>query len=311
MKKLALLVVLLVTLTGFSLTVGITQIVDHPALNQVKDAIIKTIKEKHPEVKIVFQNAQGSYQNAVSIAQEFKNSADIIIAITTPSAQAAANTIKDKPLIFSAVTDPISAGLIKRFGKNEGNIVGLSDLLPVNVHLSLLKKVFPKAHNVGIIFNPGEQNSKTLLELSKKFAKDLNLNIIEIPGTTSSEMITSLNTKIKDIDVVYIFTDNLLASSMESVSKILNDNSIPSISGDIELAKQAKSVIGFGFDYYSLGLETGKMANEIIDGKNPSDLESKTMDMSALNLLINLKSAKRFNIDIPESLLNVADTIVR
>ncbi|GAB6189090.1 ABC transporter substrate-binding protein [Marinitoga arctica] len=311
MKKLALLLVLLITLTGFSLTIGITQIVDHPALNQIKEAIIKTIKEKHPEIIIDFQNAQGSYQNAVSIAQEFKNSADIIVAITTPSAQAAANIIKNKPLIFSAVTDPVSAGLIKHFGKNNGNIVGLSDLLPVNVHLSLLKKIFPNAKNIGIIFNPGEQNSKTLLELSKQFAKDLNLNIVEIPGTTSSEMITSLNTKINDIDIVYIFTDNLLASTIESVSKILNDNFIPSISGDIELAKQAKSIIGFGFDYYSLGLETGKMVNKIIEGKNTSDLESKTMDMSALNLLINLKSAKKFNIDIPDSLINAADIIVR
>ncbi|KAF2956638.1 ABC transporter substrate-binding protein [Marinitoga sp. 38H-ov] len=311
MKKALLSLFVLFVSLGFSLTVGITQIVDHPALNQVKDAIIKTIKEENSNVEIVFQNAQGSYQNAVSIAQEFKNSVDIIVAITTPSAQAAVNTIKDKPVVFSAVTDPISAGLIKKFGKNEGNVVGLSDLLPVNVHLSLLKKVYPNAKNVGIIFNPGEQNSITLLELSKKFAKDLKLNIIEIPGTTSSEMITSLNTKIKNIDVVYIFTDNLLASTIESVSDILNSNSIPSISGDIALAKQAKSVIGFGFDYYSLGLETGKIVNEIIKGKKISELESKTMDMNALNLLINIKSAKKFNIEIPESLLEIADLVLR
>lgn len=309
-KALFVLFVLFVSLS-FSLTVGITQIVDHPALNQVKDAIIKTVKDENPDVEILFQNAQGSYQNAVSIAQEFKNSLDIVVAITTPSAQAAVNTIKDKPVVFSAVTDPISAGLIKKFGKNDGNVVGLSDLLPVNVHLSLLKKIFPNVKNVGIIFNPGEQNSITLLELSEKFSKDLNLNIVEIPGTTSSEMITSLNTKINSIDVVYIFTDNLLASTMESVAAILNENNIPSISGDIELSKQADSVIGFGFDYYSLGLETGKMVNEIIKGKKTSELESKTMDMDALDLLINLKSAKKFNIVIPESLLDIADIVLR
>ena len=311
MEKIFLALVVLLVSLGFSLTVGITQIVDHPALNQVKDAVIKTVKEENPDVEIIFQNAQGSYQNAVSISQEFKKSADIIVAITTPCAQAAVNTIKDKPVVFSAVTDPVSAGLIKKFGKNDGNVVGLSDLLPVNVHLSLLKKIFPKARNVGIIFNPGEQNSITLLGLSKKFAKDLDFNIVEMPGTTSSEMITSLNTKIKDVDVIYIFTDNLLASTIESVAKILNEKNVPSISGDIDLAKKAESVVGFGFDYFSLGLETGKMVNEIIKGKKPSELESKTMDMSALDLLINLKSAEKFDIEIPESLLEKADILIR
>ncbi|KLO23166.1 MULTISPECIES: ABC transporter substrate-binding protein [unclassified Marinitoga] len=311
MKKFFVVWVLLLSLVSFSITVGITQIIDHPALNQVQKAIIKTIKEENPNVEIIIQNAQGSFQNAVSIAQEFNNTADIIVAITTPSAQAAANVIKDKPLIFSAVTDPISAGLIKNFGKNNGNIVGLSDLLPVHIHLSILKKLIPNAKNIGIIFNPGETNSKTLLNLSKKFAKDLKLNIVEIPGTTSSEMINSLNSKINDIDAVYIFTDNLLASSIESIGKILNENKIPSISGDIELAKAAKSIVGFGFDYYSLGKETGKMVNLIIKGSKPSDLESKTMDMNALILFINLKSANNLNIDIPDSLLEKADEVVR
>jgi len=147
MKRLVLtlLLVSLFTLTFAVVKVGITQIVEHPALNKIYEGIVDVLNSSGLDVEIEYQNAQNVFQNAIAIAKKLKTDVDIIVAIATPSAQAAATEIKDKPVVFSAVTDPISAGLIPKFGKNSGNVVGISDMVPVETHVKLIKTIFPNA----------------------------------------------------------------------------------------------------------------------------------------------------------------------
>lgn len=310
MKKLALTlsVILLVTLS-FSVKIGITQIVDHPALNRIYEGVLDYLEEKNVDFEFEHQSAQGAFQNAIAIANKFKNDVDIIVAIATPSAQAAATEIKDKPVVFSAVTDPISAGLIPKFGKNPGNVVGISDMVPVETHVNLMRTIFPNAKNLAILYNPGESNSVFLADQTKKFGSQLGFNVIEITGTNASELVTSLNANANRIDVGYLYTDNLVASSAEILGQVFEKLNIPVVAGDIDIARNT-SVLGFGFDYYQVGIETGKIVYDLINGKKPSEIESRVLSADSLTFYINLDRAKKLNVTIPQQFIDIADEVV-
>lgn len=310
MKKLALTlsVILLVTLS-FSVKIGITQIVDHPALNQIYEGVLDYLEEKNVDFEFEHQSAQGAFQNAIAIANKFKNDVDIIVAIATPSAQAAATEIKDKPVVFSAVTDPISAGLIPKFGKNPGNVVGISDMVPVETHVNLMRSLFPNAINLAILYNPGEANSVFLAEQTKKFGSQVGFNVIEITGTNANELVTSLNANANRIDVGYLYTDNLVASSAEILGQVFEKLNIPVVAGDIDIARNT-SVLGFGFDYYQVGIETGKIVYDLINGKKPSEIDSRVLSADSLIFYINLDRAKNLNVTIPQQFIEIADEVV-
>ncbi len=317
MKKLisaVLLIVLSVLVLG-SVRVGITQIVDHPALNAVFDGIMKTLENAGFRVGIDViidrQNAQGSVQNAVAIARKFADEKlDFVVAITTPSAQAVVQVITDRPVIFSAVTDPVGAGLIKQLGKNDSNVVGISDMTPVSTHLKLIKLVFPNAKKVGVIYNPGEANSVTLTNIAKSFAPSVGLTIVDIPGTSPTEMVTALNSIGPSVDVLYIGTDNTAASSIQAIGSAALRLKKPIVAADIDIARGG-GVIGFGFDYFMVGVETGQLLVELIKGKKPQDLESRVLGADSLLLYINLDLAKQLNIDIPKDLVDRANVLVQ
>lgn len=311
MKRLVstLLVVVLFTLSFAVVKVGITQIVDHPALNRIYDGVVDVLKSSGVEVQIEHQSAQGVFQNAIAIAKKFKTDVDIIVAIATPSAQAAANEIKDKPVVFSAVTDPISAGLIPKFGKNPGNVVGISDMVPVETHVNLIKTIFPDAKNLAVLYNPGEANSVFIAQETKKYGSQVGLNVIEITGTSANELVTALHANANRIDVAYLSTDNLVASSAEILGQVFEKLGIPVVAGDVDIARKT-AVLGFGFDYYRAGVETGQIVLDIINGKSPSEIESRIVSADALTFYINLDRAEKLKITIPKEFLEIADEVV-
>lgn len=316
MKRLIAAVVLVLCVVSFgAIKIGITQIVDHPALNAVFDGIVKVLEEAGfkvgQEVVIDRQNAQGSMQNAVTIAKKFATEkVDFVVAIATPSAQACVQAIGDRPVIFSAVTDPVGAGLIKQLGKNDSNVVGISDMVPVATQLRLVKKIFPNAKKVGVIYNPGEANSVTLTNIAKSAAPSLELTIVDIPGTSPSEMITALNSIGPNVDVLYIGTDNTAASSIEAIGSAALRLKKPIIAADIDIARGG-GLVGFGFNYFQVGVETGQLLVALLKGAKPSDLESRVVGPDSLVLYINLDIAKQLSVQIPSDLLERADIVVK
>ncbi|PWJ95504.1 putative ABC transport system substrate-binding protein [Oceanotoga teriensis] len=294
----------------FSLKIGISQIVDHPVLNSVYEGVIDALNAEGIQADIDYQNAQGIFQNALAIAKKFKNDADFVVAISTPSAQAAKNEIDDKPIVFSAVSDPVGAGLIENWGKNTSNVVGISDMLPIETHFKLMKVIMPTKKNIAILYNPGEANSKFILDRSKNIGNKIGLNIIEVAGSNVNELITSVNSNIDMIDVVYLITDNLVASSSKILGKIFYDNKIPVVASDQGSSENA-AFIGFGFDYYSMGRATGEILIRLINGESTFDMESKVIDSKYLNLYVNLKRAENAGINVPESFILKADKLVK
>ncbi len=268
MKKLfILLLVILCTACGTEkqkkIEIGITQIVEHSSLDDVRRGVIDALKEKgydENKVNIDYKNAQGDFGTAQVIAQEFNNKSDIIIAISTPSAQAAANNIKDKPIFFSAITNPESAGILRK------NVTGVSDKSPVKKQVQLIKKLLPEAKNIGIVYNTSEQNSFYLTDAFTKAAEEEGYTV-KIKGINNiSEMASALDTLLPTIDVLYTSIDNTIASTYPLIVEKCNKANKPIIGATKSFADQGALAVD-GISDYQVGYQTGEMAARYLSGE--------------------------------------------
>jgi len=289
-------------------SVGISQIVEHPALDSAREGFIDALKEKGYEegknLKIDTQLAQGDIALTTTIAQNFvSQKKDLVLAISTPSAQSAHNSIKNIPVLFTAVTDPVYSGLVKNIDAPEGNITGTSDLSPIDKQLELGKSILPDAKKVGILYNTSELNSQLQVSIAKDAAKSLAMTVVEIPVTNTSEFEPALNAKIKEIDFLFLPTDNLVASNMPIISKIAMNNNMVIIATEQGMV-EGGALACEGLNYYKLGHQTGIMAAEILEGKAIKDIPVSMLEET--ELIINENVAKKLGISLPEEMLNRA-----
>src|SRR6056297_1177528 len=313
MKRLLAILVLTALLLTVGLSmyrVGITAIVEHPALEAVRQGILDKLEENGlilgEDFEELYQTAQGDMNTAVSIAKQFSNSnLDVAVGISTPSAQACANAMKNIPVVFSAVTDPVGASLIEKLGKNSGNVCGISDMTPVRTQIRLMKLVMPQAQTVGIIYNSSEANSVSIRNSAKETCDELGMELVEIIGSNTSEMINALNAVVSSVDFIYIGTDNTAASSIAAIAKTAKT---PIMAGDIDIARGG-GVIGFGFDYYNAGLETGEIVYKLLTGVPVSEIESRLISADSLILYIDLDLANEIGIEVPANVVSRANII--
>lgn len=289
--------------------IGIMQIVEHPALDSAREGFIDALKEENyidgQDLEIEIQNAQGDMTTAQTIAEGFKSKKkDLILAIATPTAQAAYNATKEIPILITAVTDPVSAGLVESWSEPNTNVTGTSDMTPISKQFELLKTLIPKAKKVGVIYNTSEVNSEIQVDKAKELAKNFQLEIIAIGITNVNEVSQALDNLLDKVDVVYTPADNLVASSMPLIlSKTLKRN-IPIIGAE-KAHVEAGALATEGIDYYNLGLQTGKMAISVLKGKSPSEISIETLEETKLT--ININSAKQLGIEVPDELLKKAE----
>lgn len=293
--------------------IGISQLVEHPALDSAREGFIEALKEAGYEdgknIKIDFQNAQNDITNAQTIARKFVDEkVDMILAIATPAAQAAANVTKDIPILITAVTDPVSAGLAESLEKPGGNVTGTTDMNPVAEQIKLIKDLVPNAKNVGILYNSGEINSKVQVDIAKQAAKEYGLNIIEATVSNSNEVSQATQSLMGRVDAIYVPTDNTIVSSIGAVIKVANEHKVPVI-GSERGQVEAGAVATKGIDYKELGKQTGRIAVEIIKGKKPQDIPIE--GAKNVTLIINQKAAETIGLTIPKEILEKADEIIK
>lgn len=274
--------------------IGVTQIVEHPSLDTIRNGIYKALEDNGyvdgENIELDFINAQGDMQNVSAIATEFENEKkDVVVAITTPSAQAVFNTVKSAPIVYSAVTDPESAGLVG------DNITGVSDMTPVRKQLELLKAYFPNAKKVGMIFDSGEVNSQVQLDLAKEIAKDLDLEIVESGITSTNEIAEATEYILSQVDVIYAQKDNTLASAFPIVVEKANSKDIPIIAAVTDFV-DAGAVATDGPSEYQIGYETGEMIVRILKGEEVKDIEPSLVNET--KLYVNEEAAKMYGIEV-------------
>ena len=287
------------------LTIGITQIVDHPALNAVRDGFIDEMANQgYIEVEnIVYDklNAQGDIATANTIAQKFvSEKVDLILSIATPTSQAVVGATTTIPIVFSAVTDPIGAGLVKDLEISGNNVTGISDLTPVRKQFELIKEILPEAKNVGTLYNSAEANSVLTNELAKEACADLGLKLIEVTVSSSADVFLAAQSLVGRVDAIYVSTDNTIVSALDAVVQVTNENDIPLLLADPTTLDKG-ALVALGFNYYQHGRQTAPIVIKILEGTKPTDIPVEF----AKNVLlaVNLDTAKEINIS-ESSLLN-------
>ena len=282
--------------------IGITQIVAHPALDSAREGFKDAIKESGLNVTFDEKNANGEVATANMIANNFvTEKVDLIYAIATSTAQSAAQATNKLPVVFSAITDPEAAGLIKE------NVTGISDRVNVKQQLELLLKLDSKIKKVGVIYNSSEQNSKVQVDDLKKAASKLGITIVEKSVTQVSEIPQASEALVRESDALYLPTDNLVASVINLITE--KATAAKKVAFGAEAAHvKGGALITQGIDYYEMGKEAGKIAVEILkNGKKPSEIKFKKMDLN--DIVINNKTLAAIGINLPEDIKSKAKTI--
>ncbi len=293
--------------------VSITQIVEHPALDSVRQGVKDVLAEagfkEGENLTWEYQSAQGNPTTAAQIAKKFAGrNPDVIVAIATPSAQAMVASARNSNIIFSAVTDPVGAKLVEAWDKPSPRVTGVSDLTPVDKHMALVKEIVPSAKKLGVIYNPGEANSVSLVELVKKHAPEQGFEVVEAASPKSADVQTAMRSLVGKVDAIYLPTDNTVISALEGILKIAEQTDIPVIAADTDSVKRG-AIAALGFNYYDVGRQTGAMVVEVLNGKAPGDLPVQGVDKTELYL--NPGAAAAMGIELPASLTERAKEIIQ
>ncbi|MFZ0577540.1 MAG: ABC transporter substrate-binding protein [Psychrobacillus psychrotolerans] len=254
--------------------VGVTQIVEHPSLNAAYEGFQKAIEDAGLEVEYQYENAQNDNSLNSTIANNLVNSgADLIFANSTPSAQAVAALTEDIPIVFTSVTNAVDAELVDSMESPGGNVTGTVDTQPDAIPntIAFLKNELD-AKNVGMVFNAGEQNSRSSVDAVKEEMAKVGLNVVEASVSTSAEVKQATESLIGKVDSLYIITDNTVVSALESVVDVANEHKLPMMVGEFDSVKRG-GLGAYGFEFYDIGYEAGEMAVKILKGENkPADL---------------------------------------
>lgn len=314
MKKIIVFAAAIAALALFSscqkkdkkIKIGVIQLVEHPALDKNYQGFVDGLKNAGfidgQNIEIDYENAQGEQANCVTIAQKLVNDqSDLIFAIATPAAQAVANMTSDIPILVSSVTDPKTAQLVESNEKPGTNVSGTSDLTPCAAQISLLKRLLPSAKKVAILFCSSEENSRFQANLAEAACQKEGLDFVEATVSNTNEVQQVVQSLVGKVDAIYAPTDNMIASSMATVALVTTPNKIPVICGE-EGMVQGGGLATYGINYYELGLQTAKMAVEILkDGKKPADMPIQYLEKCDFSC--NKEVADELGIEIPADLI--------
>ncbi len=311
LSVLLLCTTLITAQAGDNVFIGISKIVAHPALDALEQGVQDGVKESFPQARFDLQNANGELSTAASIARKFKaENVDIAVGIATPTAQALVGAIKDRPVIFCAVTDPQGAGLVQDVKKGEKNVTGTSDMTPVKEQIEMLNRIKP-IKTLGHVYCSSEANAVTLAVIARQVCKDLGINFVETTVTNSAEVKQAVQTIASRVDGIYLSNDNTIFSALSAVTSVAMKHKIPVMSADPSSAVDNDVLAAWGFDYYKMGKRTGVLIAEILKGAKPEDIPTVYMtDPSDVDILINLDVASKLGLSFPEDIRSSANKII-
>ena len=322
MKRLpvVLLVAALVCSMGFAafsdmMRIGITKIVEHPALDAVEQGVIDTLTaagyEEGVDVEYLISSAQGDFGTAIAIAQNFQSqNVDLVVAIATPTAQAAVEVFRgtDTPIIYGAVTDPVGAELVPNATDPSGNenVTGVSDMIPVKAHLELLKQLSPDIDAIGIIYNPGEANSAILTDMAVAAAPEVGVELVVTTADSTANVPLAAQSLLGRVDALYVTTDNTVVSAIDAVLSASLEAGVPFLMADPTSIEQATMTAGF--NYYDHGLEVGGIVTQVLEGTSPNQIPMAVQAKAEVHL--NLDLAAEIGLEFPASIIEQVASIV-
>lgn len=322
MKRIAIIVLItgLVTAGVFaageqevaeSNVIGIAKIVSHPALDGVEQGIMDELSEQGYEFEYDLQNANGDMTTASQIATKFKNDGvRLAVGIATPTSQALVNALDEIPVIYSAVTDPVAAGLVDSFDQGGANVTGVSDMTPVEAQFDLIEAMID-VDALGHVYTSGETNAVTLAEMARSSAEERGIEFITSTVTNSSEVRQATQSLVDRVDVIYVSTDNTVVSALPSLLEVATNAGVPVITADPSSAEELGVLAALGFQYYRMGRRTGQLIIDVLEGTPTSEIPTVFMtDPSDTELLLNLDVAAEIDLDVPQSVVDQANRVI-
>ncbi len=293
-------------------TVAVTAIVEHPALDAARDGVKEALEaagyKEGENLTFLYESAQGNPATAAQIARQFAGEEpSVIVPISTPSAQAVVSSTRDIPVVFTAVSDPLGAQLVKDMDKPGGNVTGLSDMSPVAEHLALIKEILPNAKTIGFLYNSGEANSVSLLAVLKAEAEKAGLTVVESAATKSAEVQGAARALVGRADAIYIPTDNTIISALEGAVAVAEEAKLPLFTADTDSVSRG-AIAALGFNYKDVGRQTGEIVVRILKGENPGDIAVKVA--AGTDLVVNKSAASKMGVTLPEAVVGRATRVI-
>ncbi len=294
--------------------IGISKIVSHPALDAVEQGIQDELKAEKVEATFDLQNANGDTNTAATIANKFKSDkVTVAVGIATPTSQALVKAFADlkTPVVYSAVTDPVDAGLVASKDAGGEYVTGISDMTPVKAQLEFLVKIVPTVKKIGMVFTGGEQNAVVLKNAAEAAAKELGLELVAVSIANSAEVKTATESIVDKVDAFYIGTDNTVVSAITALTEVAKGKKKPVMSADPTSSEKVDVIASWGFNYYKMGLATGRLVGELLKGKKTADVPTIYMtDAKDVDVLVNLDVAKALGITLPKEILDAASITI-
>ena len=281
--------------------IGISQFITHQSLDATREGFVDELaKQGYIEgknIEIDLQNAQGEQRNLKTISQQLAESSDVVLAIATPSAQSLANTTQTTPVIFSAVTDPVSAKLVESREHPGGNVTGTSDQSSdaISTQINLIKKVLPKAKTIGILYTQSEPNSVVQKDEAKRLLEEKGFTVVEKTILDSNNVKAAAESLMAEVDMVFVPTDNIISSTMETVKQVSIKHKVPVFGGSTEMIAVG-GLYNYGTNYEELGRQTARMLIRVLKGEKPENIAVELPEK--LELHINKEMADALGIDI-------------
>lgn len=278
--------------------VGVLQYMEHESLTAAREGFVAELEangyKEGEKLVLDYQNAQGDQANLQTISEQLIDGNDIVLAIATPSAQSLATVSTETPIVFTAVTDPLSADLVESIEKPGGLLTGTSDQAPIDKQVELLGQAVPDAKTVGILYTTSERNSEVQVEQAKELLEKAGYKVV-VKGITSSNEVQDATTSLmKDVDALFIPTDNTVASTMTMIGELSVEHKVPVIGGSTDMVDEG-GLLTYGTNYVALGRQTAKMAIKIIEGANVS--ETAVEYPETVSLHVNEEMAQKLGID--------------
>ena len=281
--------------------IGISQFITHQSLDATREGFVDELaKQGYVEgknIEIDLQNAQGEQRNLKTISQQLAESSDVVLAIATPSAQSLANTTQTTPVIFSAVTDPVSAKLVESREHPGGNVTGTSDQSSdaISTQINLIKKVLPKAKSIGILYTQSEPNSVVQKDEAKRLLEEKGFTVVEKTILDSNNVKAAAESLMTEVDMVFVPTDNIISSTMETVKQVSIKHKVPVFGGSTEMIAVG-GLYNYGTNYEELGRQTARMLIRVLKGEKPENIAVELPEK--LELHTNKEMADALGIDI-------------
>lgn len=279
--------------------VGVLQYMEHESLTAARKGFVAELEangyKEGEKLVLDYQNAQGDQANLQTISEQLIKNDDIVLAIATPSAQSLATVSTKTPVLFTAVTDPLSADLVETIEKPGGLLTGTSDQAPIDKQVELLGQAVPNAKTVGILYTTSERNSEVQVDQAKDLLEKAGYKVVVKGITSSNEVQDAATSLMKGVDAVFVPTDNTVASTMSMIGELSIEYKVPVIGGSTDMVDEG-GLLTYGTNYEALGRQTAKMAIKIIEGAKVQDIAVEYPETVSLH--VNEEMAKQLEIDV-------------